>query len=346
MKLRELAEALGLEVAGADDTEREIAGVGPLESAGPDQLAYVEGARWAAALESTTAAAVVCPPDLAGRAPCPALVSTAPAADFARATRHFARRARPEPGVHPTAVVSPTARLGRDVRVGPYAVVGDRASLGDRSELHAHVVLYPDVEIGRDTVVYAGSILREGTRVGDGCILQPGVVLGGDGFGFARRPDGGHEKIEQLGIVRVEDDVEIGAGTCVDRATFAETVVGRGSKLDNLVQVGHNSIVGENAILCAQVGLAGTTRIGRNVTLAGQVGVAGHLEIGENTIATAQTGIPNSVPANTMVSGYPAIENRAWLKSSAVFVRLPDLQKTVRRLEARLAELEARMGER
>lgn len=346
MKLRELGVALGLELGGVVEPDREITGVGPIETAGAGELAYVEGARFAARLGATRASAVVCTAAEAATAPCPCLVSAAPAADFARASRLFARRVRIPEGVHPTAVVSPTAELGAGVRIGPYAVVGDRSIVGDRAEVHAHAVLYPDVRIGEDALVYAGCILREGTRVGARAILQPGVILGGDGFGFARAADGHYEKIEQLGTVRVDDDVEIGAGSCVDRATFTETVVGRGAKLDNLVQVGHNSTIGENAILCAQVGLAGTTRIGRNVTLAGQVGVAGHLEVGENTIATAQTGIPNSVPANTMVSGYPAIENRAWLKSSAIFNRLPDLQRTVRRLEARIAELEARLGDR
>ncbi len=346
MKLGDLARTLGLELGPAADADLEISGVAPLEAAEAADLVYVAEARYASALEATGAGAVVCTADMAERAPCAVVVSPSPAADFARATRLFATRVRTPEGVHATAVVAESATLGRGVRIGPYAVVGDGAELGENVEVNAHVTLYPGVRIGPGTVVHAGCVLREGTIVGARCVLQPNVVLGGDGFGFAKRADGGYEKIEQLGIVRVEDDVEIGAGTTVDRATFVETAIGRGSKLDNLVQVGHNSTVGENSILCAQVGLAGSTTIGRGVTLAGQVGVAGHLSIGDNTIATAQTGIPNSVAANTVVSGYPAIENRAWLKSSAVFVRLPDLQKTVRRLEARIAELEAKAGSR
>jgi UDP-3-O-[3-hydroxymyristoyl] glucosamine N-acyltransferase len=246
--------------------------------------------------------------------------------------------------VDPTAVVSPTARLGGDVRIGPLVVVGDGAVIGDRVELHPHVTIYPGVRVGDDTVIHAGCVLRENTAVGARCILQPNVVLGGDGFGFARRPDGAYEKIEQMGTVLVHDDVEIGAGTTVDRATFAETRIGRGTKIDNLVQIGHNSAVGEDTILCAQVGLAGSTTIGRGVTLAGQVGVAGHLEVGDGAIATAQTGIPSSVAPRSVVSGYPAMDNRGWLKSSAVFTRLPDLHRLVRRLEARVAELEARQA--
>jgi UDP-3-O-[3-hydroxymyristoyl] glucosamine N-acyltransferase len=344
MKLGDLAREIGLELADATCAEFEITGLGSLEAAGPGDLAYVAERRLAAALATTRAGAVICPADLAATAPCPALVSRAPAADFGRASRLVASRARIVPGVHPTAVVAETARLGADVRIGPYAVVGDRTVLGNRVEIHAHVTVYQDVTIGAETLVYAGCVLREGTIVGERCILQPAVVLGSDGFGFGRRADGGYEKIEQTGVVRIEDDVEIGAGSAVDRATFGETVVGRGTKIDNLVQIGHNSTVGPDTILCAQVGLAGSTTLGKSVTLAGQVGVAGHLEIGDGAIATAQTGIPSSVAAGALVSGYPAIDNRLWLKSSAIFTRLPDMHKSLRKLEARVMELEARLG--
>jgi UDP-3-O-[3-hydroxymyristoyl] glucosamine N-acyltransferase len=345
MKFEELAARLGLETGGAKGRGREITGLGAIESAGPGDLAYVAEARLAGRLAATRAGAVVCSAELAAGAPVPCLVSESPAADFARATRLLHPRHRMPPAIDPTAVVSASAQLGTDVRIGPYAVVGDACRIGDRVEIHAHAVLYHDVEIGDDTLVYAGCVLREGTRVGARSILQPNVVLGSDGFGFGRDRDGRYEKIEQTGIVVVEEDVEIGAGSTVDRATFGETRVARGTKIDNLVQIGHNSTVGEDTILCAQVGLAGSTRIGRGVTLAGQVGVAGHLEIGDGAIATAQTGIPSSVAPKALVSGYPAIDNRAWLKSSALFQRLPDLQRTVRRLEARLAELEARLAD-
>lgn len=344
MKLAELAERLGLALPDPTTGDREITGLAGLGEAGPGDLSYVAERKHAAALEATKAEAVVCPPDLAASAPCPVLVSQHAAADFGRASRLVAPRARLEPGVHPTAIVAESATLGDDVRVGPYAVVGERVALADRVELHAHVVLYADVSVGEDSVLYAGCVLREGTSVGARCVLQPAVVLGSDGFGYGRRGDGGYEKIEQTGVVRLGDDVEVGAASAVDRATFGETTVGRGTKVDNLVQIGHNSTIGDDTILCAQVGLAGSSTVGRGVTLAGQVGVAGHLEIGDGAIATAQTGIPSSVAAGAIVSGYPAIENRAWLKSSAVFTRLPDLQKTIRRLEARVAELEARLG--
>lgn len=339
MKLREVAEALGLEIGGAEGGEVEIHGLDSIATASAGQLTYIAEVRFAARLADTGASAAICRREHAEASPIPCLVSDNPAVDFARATRLFHRRPRVAEGVHPTAVVAGSATLGRGVRVGPFVVVGERVELGEGTEIHAQTVLYDDVRIGAGALVHAGCVLREGTVVGDRCILQPGVVLGSDGFGFARAGDGHYEKIEQMGIVVLEQDVEVGAGSTIDRASFGETRIARGTKIDNLVQVGHNSLVGEDTILCAQVGLAGSTRVGRGVTLAGQVGVAGHCEIGDGAIATAQTGIPNSVEAGKLVSGYPAIENRAWLKSSAVFNRLPDLQKTVRRLEKELAVL-------
>ena len=338
MKLADLARALGLEVSGADSEAVEITGLAALGDATGADLSYLGESRLAAQLEGTRAGAVICTAADAERSPVPCLVSSEPGPDFARASRLVRPRARIAEGIHSTAVVAASARLAGSVRIGPYVVIGERVELGDDVELHAHATVYEDVRIGAGTVVYAGCVLREGTVVGARCILQPNVVLGSDGFGFARRKDGAYEKIEQTGIVVVGDDVEIGASTTVDRATFGQTSIAAGCKLDNLVQVGHNSTVEENTVLCAQVGLAGSSRIGRGVTLAGQVGVAGHLEIGDGAIATAQTGIPNSVAAGALVSGYPAIDNRSWLKSSAVFKQLPELQKRVRALEKQLQE--------
>ena len=333
MKLREVAAALGLELGGAEDVDLEISGLGSLNAASVGQLTYVAEARHAAGLVTPGASAAICRAEHAAGARIPCLISSHPGADFARATRLFRPRPRKPAGVHSTAVVASSARLEDEVYVGPYVVVGDNVTIGNGSEIHAHTVLYERVSIGRDTLVHSGCVVREDTAIGDRCVLQPGVVLGSDGFGYARAGDGHYERIEQMGVVVVEDDVEIGAGTTVDRATFGETRICRGAKVDNLVQIGHNVRVGDDTILCAQVGLAGSTTVGRGVTLAGQVGVAGHCEIGDGVIATAQTGIPNSVEAGRVVSGYPAIDNRAWLKSSAVFNRLPELQKNVRRLE-------------
>ena len=205
--------------------------------------------------------------------------------------------------------------------------------IGARSVLHAHVVLYEGVEIGEDCVLHSAVQVRENCRLGNRVIVQNGAVIGADGFGFAKDGDGRYHKIAQLGTVVIEDDVEIGALTAIDRAALKETRIGRGSKLDNLVQVGHSVQVGEDTVLAGQVGIAGSAKIGSRVTLAGQVGVAGHLTIGDDVIATAQTGIPNDIESGAVVSGYPAIPNRDWLKSSAVFKQLPELRR-------RLAELE------
>jgi UDP-3-O-[3-hydroxymyristoyl] glucosamine N-acyltransferase len=188
-------------------------------------------------------------------------------------------------------------------------------------------------------MLHSGVQVRERCRLGNRVVVQNGAVIGGDGFGFARDGEGRYRKFPQVGTVVVEDDVEIGALTAVDRAALGETRIGRGTKLDNLVQIGHSVTVGEDTVLAGQVGVAGSSRIGSRVTLAGQVGVAGHLTIGDGAIATAQTGIPSSVEAGAVVSGYPAIENRAWLKSSAVFARLPELQRRVRELERRVETL-------
>jgi UDP-3-O-[3-hydroxymyristoyl] glucosamine N-acyltransferase len=204
------------------------------------------------------------------------------------------------------------------------------------------VVLYPDVVVGEECVLHSGVQVRERCRLGRRVIVQNGAVIGADGFGFARDQDGCYEKIPQVGIVVIEDDVEIGALSAIDRASMGETRIGRGTKLDNLVQVGHSVTIGEHTVLAGQVGVAGSTRIGSRVTLAGQVGVAGHLTIGDGVVATAQTGIPSSVEAGQVISGYPAIDNREWLKASAVFARLPELQKRLRELERRIEELTAR----
>jgi UDP-3-O-[3-hydroxymyristoyl] glucosamine N-acyltransferase len=216
--------------------------------------------------------------------------------------------------------------------------------VGRATVLHPLVALGEDVEIGEDCLLHSGVQVREGCRLGNRVVAQNGAVIGSDGFGFARDEEGRYHKIPQRGVVVVEDDVEIGALTAIDRAALAETRIGRGTKLDNLVQVGHSVAIGEHSVLAGQVGIAGSTRVGRGVTLAGQVGVAGHLEIGDGVVATAQTGIPGSVEAGRVVSGYPAIDNRAWLKSSAVFARLPELQKRVRELEREIAELKKAAG--
>ena len=233
-------------------------------------------------------------------------------------------------------------RFGPDVSIGAFVVVGAGAAIGARTIVYPNVVIGPGAGMGDDCVVHAQVSIREGVRIGNRVVVQDGAVIGSDGFGFVKQADGSHLKIPQHGDVVIEDDVEIGANTTIDRPAVGETRIGAGTKIDNLVQVAHGVTVGRRVLFAAQVGIAGSTVVEDDVVLAGQVGVAGHLRIGKGVVATAQTGVPNSVDAGTMISGYPAIPNRDWLKSSAVFRRLPALQKRVAELEQRLADLEAK----
>lgn len=335
MKLSELAARLGASVRG--DGSVEIARVAGIDEAGPGDLTFVSNPRYAAKLPSTRASAVIVAPEIETALPC--LLSANPYLAFARAVAVLDPPPRPAPGVHPTAQVGAGAVLGEGVHLGAYAVVGARARVGARSVLHPHVVLYDDVVVGEDCDLHSGVQVREACRIGDRVVVQNGAVIGSDGFGFAKDDAGRYAKIPQRGIVVLEDDVEIGALTAIDRAALAETRIGRGTKIDNLVQVGHSVTIGEDSVLAGQVGIAGSTKLGKRVTLAGQVGVAGHLSLGDGVIASAQTGIPHDVEAGAFVSGYPAIDNRSWLKSSAVFAKLPELKKRLRELEQQVEAL-------
>jgi len=342
VKLRELAARLGCELCGDGDVD--IRGVAGLEQAGPGELSFLANPRYADKLGATRAAAVVVAPGQETSLPC--LVSDNPYLAFARAVALVRPQARAAAGVHPSAQVDGSAVLGEAVHVGALCVLGADVRLGARSVLHPQVVLYDGVLIGEDCELHSGVQVRERCQLGSRVVVQNGAVIGSDGFGFARDKDGRYHKFPQVGIVVIEDDVEIGALTAIDRAALAETRIGRGTKLDNLVQVGHSVTIGEDSVLAGQVGVAGSVRIGRGVTLAGQVGVAGHLEIGDGVTATAQTGIPGSIEAGAVVSGYPAIENRAWLKSSAVFAKLPELLRRVRALERKVESFLSRDGSR
>jgi UDP-3-O-[3-hydroxymyristoyl] glucosamine N-acyltransferase len=328
MKLGEIASALGARLEG--DAALEITGVTGIEEAGPGQLTFVANPRYAAAARTTRASAVIVAEDF------PALSAATlrirnPYLAFARALELFYQPPQYGPGVHPTAVLHPTARIGKDASIGPYVVVDEDVEIGEGCVLLAHVVIYRGARIGRNFLAHAHAVVREHCRLGDNVILQNGAVIGADGFGFAKDDQGRWHKIVQSGPAILEDDVEVQALACVDRASVGATRIRRGAKLDNLVQVGHGSTVGEDTLLCAQVGLAGSTDVGRNVVLAGQVGVAGHCRIGDGAVATAQSGIPNDVAAGKVVSGYPAIENKHWLRSVALFERLPELTKPLRR---------------
>lgn len=338
MKLRELADRLGCRLEG--DGEIEIVRVADIVDAGSGDITFLTNPRYASALKATNASAVIMA-DKTPAPPCAALRSTNPYLAFARAVGILMPGPPVALGVHPSAVVAASATLGADVSIGPFVVIADGARIGDRTVVGPHVTIGYLATVGRDCRLHANVSVRERVVIGDRVVLQDGVVVGSDGFGFAKRDDGTYEKIPQPGVVVIEDDVEVGANSAIDRPAVGETRICAGAKIDNLVQVAHGVRVGRNTLLCAQVGIAGSATVGNNVVLAGQVGVAGHLEIGDNVVATAQTGIPNSVDAGTLVSGYPAIPNRDWLKASAVFRRLPDLKKAVSDLAARVDALDA-----
>jgi UDP-3-O-[3-hydroxymyristoyl] glucosamine N-acyltransferase len=330
MKLGPLAELLQAHLEnGSPDTE--IHGVAGIEEARPGHVTFLANPKYASAARSTQASAVIIAEDFPA-IPVGMLRAKNPYFTFARAIEVFYQPPKYASGIHSTAVVHSSAKLGANPHVGPYVVIDEDVEIGDDAILLAHTVVYRGARIGNRFFAHAHSVVREHCRVGSNVILQNGVVVGADGFGFAKNDAGQWHKIVQSGPAVLEDDVEVQANACVDRASVGETRIGRGARIDNLVQVGHGSRVGENAMLCAQVGLAGSTEVGKNVILAGQVGVAGHCKIGDGAIATAQSGIPNDVAAGAIVSGYPAIDNKLWLRCSAVFQKLPDIARALRKL--------------
>jgi UDP-3-O-[3-hydroxymyristoyl] glucosamine N-acyltransferase len=339
MKLSELAARLGGEVRG--DGGIEITGVSGMEAAGPDQITFLANPKYAHKVKDTRAGAIIASPQ-AGEMPIPVLLSANPYLDFARALGQFYTAPRPRPGIHPTAAIAATARIGGEASIGAYAVVGENVTIGRRAVIHPHVVVYDGVTIGDDFLAHAGVVVREHCRIGDRVVLQNGVIIGGDGYGFAKRDDGTHFKIPQSGPTIIEDDVEIQTLSSVDRATVGETRVKRGAKIDSLVQIGHACVVGEDNIICAQTGLAGSSILGKSVLLAGQVGISGHLTIHDNAIIYAQSGIGGDVPAGAVMSGSPAFDAGVWRRVITAFPKLADMWKQVRALDKRVAALEDR----
>jgi UDP-3-O-[3-hydroxymyristoyl] glucosamine N-acyltransferase len=342
VRLRELAERLHCHLEGDGDIE--IHGIAGLDHAGPGEVSFLSNPRYTRALGETRASAVILGQD-APAAPCAVLRSADPYLAFANAAIVFARPVNPPLGIDPRAAVAANVELGIDVSIGAFVSIAEGTRIGARTVIYPHATVGREVIIGNECIIHSQVSVRERTVIGHRVVIQNGAVLGSDGFGFARRPDGTYQKIPQRGVVIIEDDAEVGANTTIDRPVMGETRISAGAKLDNLVQIGHSVTVGRNTLLAAQVGVAGSSKIGDDVILAGQVGVAGHLELGKGVRATAQTGIPNSVEPGTLISGYPAIPNRDWLKASAIFRKLPELKKLVANLERRLTTLETRLTE-
>jgi len=337
MKLRDLAAALECELVG--DGAIEITGVAGMEQAGPGDLTFLANPKYAPRVKNTRASAILVS-EPARDCAIASLVSKNPYLDFARALECFYQPPKPRPGIHPMASIAESARIGAGASIGPFAVVGENVRIGDYALLYPHVVIYEGAQIGNHFLAHSHAVVREFCRIGDRVILQNGAVVGGDGFGFAKRADGTHYKIVQSGVTVVEDDVEIQSLTSVDRATMGETRVKRGAKIDSLVQVGHACVIGEDNIICAQTGLAGSSILERNVLLAGQVGVSGHLTIHDNAIVYAQSGVGGDVQAGARISGSPAFAANEWLRAITAFPKLPELLKTVRELKKKIDQLE------
>jgi len=328
MKLSAIAAALDVRLEnGPLDTE--ITGLNGIDRAGPGELTFVSNPKYAAAAKTTRASAVIVSEDFPVIAAA-MLRAKDPYLTFARALELFQAPTPYLPGVHPTAVVDPSAKIGPGAHIGPYVVIGEEVEIGSNAVLLAHVVIYRGVRIGNNFFAHAHSVVRENCRVGNNVLLQNGVIIGGDGFGFAKTAEGRWYKIPQPAPVVIEDDVEVQANSCIDRASVGETHIGRGVKVDNLVQVGHGSQVGADSLLCAQVGLAGSSDIGTQVILTGQVGVVGHVKVGDKAIVTPQSGVAHDIAPGALVSGAPAVDHRAWLKYSAILPRLPEIARAVR----------------
>ncbi|HYN85326.1 MAG TPA: UDP-3-O-(3-hydroxymyristoyl)glucosamine N-acyltransferase [Pyrinomonadaceae bacterium] len=341
MKLSELARLTGARVEGDERGDDEITGAAGLGDALPGQVTFLSNPRYTPRVAETRASAVYVAEGVeVGRDDIAVLRARDPYLAYTRALRLFHPEPEFESFVHPSAFVDPSARIGSGVWIGACAVVGRDAEIGDRVRIHPNATVYEGVRIGDDSVIHSGVAVREGTHIGARVRVHNNAVIGSDGFGYAKDEQGAWLKIPQTGRVVVEDDVEIGACATIDRASVGETRVARGAKIDNLVQVGHSCTVGEDTLLCAQVGLAGSSHVGRRVILAGQAGVAGHLTIGDDVVITAKSATSHNVPAGKVLSGIPAFDNREWLRATAAFRRLGDMHRSLRALEQRLATLE------
>ncbi|MBV8894900.1 MAG: UDP-3-O-(3-hydroxymyristoyl)glucosamine N-acyltransferase [Acidobacteriaceae bacterium] len=338
--LGQLAARLEMQVHG--DPELAIHGVATIEAAGAGEITFLANPKYASKIKSTRATAIIAAEPVRGT-DAATLVSRNPYYDFARALELFYQPPKPGPGIHPTAAIAATATVGPNASIGAYAVVGEDCLIGANAVLYPLAVIYPGCRIGDDFTAHSHVAVREYCRIGHRVTLHNGVVIGGDGFGFAKDNDGHQHKIVQSGITVLEDDVEVQTLTSIDRATLGETRVKRGAKIDSLCQVGHACVVGEDNIICAQTGLAGSTVLEENVIMAGQTGSAGHVTVHKNAIVWAQAGIGHDVPEGAIVSGSPAFDSRDWLRAQSAFSRLPDLVRTVRALERRVAELEAKI---
>lgn len=337
LSVEEIARLLGCPFEGNGKTE--IRGVSSLEKAGEGDLVFLAAPKYRTILdESKASAAIISMAEKYDRIP--VIKAENPHLAFIKVVEIFYKPVQPKPGIHPTAVISPSAKIGKDVSIGAFVFIGDEVEIGEKTVIFPLVAIYPKVKIGRETIIQSHVSIREAVRIGNRVIIHNGAVIGSDGFGFLQDKDGSHTKIPQVGTVVIEDDVEIGANTTIDRAALGETIIRRGVKIDNLVQVAHNVEIGENSILAAQVGIAGSTKIGKNVIMGGQAGVADHLVVGDKAILAARTGVTNDIEAGAIVAGYPHLDINTWRKTRALLPQLYEFVKDMKRLKKKVEELE------
>jgi UDP-3-O-[3-hydroxymyristoyl] glucosamine N-acyltransferase len=333
MKLSDLAQLTGARIEGEDNVE--IHGAAGLDEAREGHITFLANPRYTPRVNTTRASAIFLSEDAQTDRSIAILRAKDPYLAYTRALRIFHPEPELEPFIHSSAVIDPSARVATRVAIGASSVIGRNVEIANGVCIHPNVTIYDDVIIGKDSIIHSGVAIRERTVVGERVVIFNNAVVGCDGFGYARDEQKRWLKIPQTGRVVLEDDVEIGAGTTIDRASVGESRIGRGTKLDNLIQIGHSCSVGEDSLLCAQVGLAGSSHIGKRVILAGQAGVAGHLTIGDDVVLTAKSATSHDVPAGKVISGIPAFDNRDWLRSVAAFRRLGEIQRTVRELQKR-----------
>jgi UDP-3-O-[3-hydroxymyristoyl] glucosamine N-acyltransferase len=343
MKLSQLASYLPDCQLELQELDPEITGVAAIELAQTGDLAFLGSAKYLHLLQTTAASAVII--DLATPCPLPCLRTVNPRLSFAHAIALFDQPVTLPPGVHATAVIGQDVRLGKDVAIAPNVVIGDRVTIGDRAQIFANATIYPDVAIGDGTVIHANCIIRERTQVGAECIIHAGAVIGSDGFGYEIQPDGNWYKIPQSGYVVIGDRVEIGSLSAVDRPSVGTTNIGYGTKIDNLAQIGHGCQIAPHCMLVAQIGLAGGVKLGHHVVLAGQVGVTDHATIGDRALVGGKAGVISDVEPGKRVMGFPAIAERDWKRAMVAQRHLPEMSRTLKKLEQRIAELEAKLGD-
>jgi UDP-3-O-[3-hydroxymyristoyl] glucosamine N-acyltransferase len=340
LTVEELAKLLNCRFEGNGKVQ--IKDVSDLENAGEGDLVFLAHRKYLSLLDQSKASAAIIPvEERYDRVP--VIKSENAHLSFVKVIEHFYTPFRPEPGIHPTAVVSPSARLGKEVSVGPFVHIGDEVDIGDNAVIFPFVAIYRGVKIGKETVIHSHVSIREEVRIGNRVIIHNNAVIGSDGFGYLQDKSRAPIKIPQVGTVIIEDDVEIGANTAVDRAALGETVIKKGTKIDNLVQVAHNVEIGENCILAGQTGISGSVKIGKNVIIGGQVAINDHVKIGDNVMMAGRTGVVGDIPSGSIIAGTPAQDIREWKKSSIAFARLGELVKDIRALKKKVADLEKKI---